>query len=192
MRTFRSLSVVLILLFLTTNVYPSDNEKSDITKNHKEAIEELKVCATLLSEEKDRWTKLHTNPVADKWNVTKLENGDMSIHIEIDTGVQNIINDQPISRTYTLEPENKHLIPYCDVLLGAQLVYPEGPRPLVGIGFSPKLFRGIGIAAETSLMGISAGVYYVPPQIPYAAIFAGPGINIKNETTFSAGICLIF
>lgn len=171
---------------LSTTSYPASQ-----AENHKKAIEQLNKCSELLHQEKGRWEKLHANPTCDTWEVSSEANGNLKIKLTIDDGVKNIINDQPISREYTLEPKHRQLFKDIDLLVGAQLVAQEGPRPIAGAGIRFDFCKGIGLGVQTSFTGVGGILYYVPSSIPYAFTGLGVGINIWKETTVSLGIGVV-
>ena len=191
---------MLLMLLLSFTSIANSKTKDE---NYRDAITELKTCNDLLIQEKQRWETIHNNPVTDKWEVTKdTTNDNMVIKVTIDDNVKNIINDQPIQRSYTLSPvDNRFLKPF-DSILGACFVTSDGFRPYLGIGYRPyqqiKKYLGysfpdeIGISIGTTCYSLDTTIYYMPKQIPNSIIFIGSGVTIKGEPLALLGIGLVF
>lgn len=144
----RILALCTILVMLTSSSVTS-TESSRKTSNSSSQIEALvkqlaestallEQLAFILRQERARWKRIHTNPVPDKVTCTyNDDNSVLTISVTIDTGVSNVINNQPIQRTYTVhaaEPKTRILPTPFIVLAGASFSAQSGLRPLIGVG----------------------------------------------------------
>ena len=182
MRNWTILLIALLLSLQTTIVNSAPSES-----NNKAAINALVQCQTLLREEKQRWNMIHGNPPPDKVIVTK-EGENLIVNVTIDDSVKNIINNQPITRTYTLTPNDCNILSFADIMVSGSYITAVGWRPTLGIGYAPNFAQGFGITANTSLLNINGGIYYRIKQVPHIFIQVLVGATFTGQLTLGLGV----
>lgn len=173
----------LLLMLSSTSIVSSKPS----TENYDSAIKALEGCSILLKQEKQRWHTIHTNPVTDKVTVDK-KDGNLILDVEIDDGVKNIINAEPIKRQYILEPDNYRTFQYFDLMLAGTLIFNEGWQPTFGIGYAPKMFHGFGVEVCTTFKSLNGGIYYTNNKFYHGFIHAIGGSTFSGKPTFGIGI----
>jgi len=114
----------------------------------------------ILKQERNRWHNIHDNPVPDEVTVVYDEkNREVVVSVDIDTGIQNEINRQHITREQrfsVLTPDIGLLPAPFDFHIGAGLSYKSGYRPVIGLG----LRLGSLFPAIPKYMGRISGILY--------------------------------
>lgn len=184
-----STSITLTASASGSSPEPIEQRLRSAETGYAKAISFIGEYLKVLGEEKERWTKIHSNPVPD---TVKVENtGDeVVVTFEIDSGVKNLINDKPIRRRYTLN-KRRRLLGNADILLGASLALHDGWRPVVGMGLPiPFLarFGTVGIGAYTTVYSIGGTLYGELPWVPGLMLQYIVGVNWHGESVQGIGL----
>jgi hypothetical protein len=177
------------------------NECKDSTKCKKalkQAVKYLKKSSTILKQERKRWKRIH-GKVTDRVKVTRdRKKQKLYVEIELDPDVKNEVNDQPITRKYTLDysPTSMHVFTYLDIMVGAAYAWNSGYRPLLGVGVRPFEFMkerndglaGIGIGVHTMVYNSGIILYYSHPAM--APMFFGISVGWDWEGHTVPGVTI--
>ena len=200
--------VLISLLTLSSQLSKATESSSkptrdDLAKQLKDSTVLLERVNRILKQEKQRWKSIHTNPIPDEVTASYDENsGKTTINVKINTRVENEINSQPITRTYTLTvPRSRHTLLQkpAIVVVGASYIECGGFRPLVGIGvLAPKdigkyipYIDKVSIFAFTTLYTAGVGLGYIISKDLALSIDALSAASIANGSTY-VGIGLTF
>lgn len=165
---------------------------TSIVDGYGEAILLLEEQKKLLLEEKERWKRIHNNPVPDQITIDD-SNGRVKLDITIDTKVSNRINSEPIKRSYTLSWRNRpYLIQSAALSIGASWMYSDGLRPLLACTYVPTWAYGVGIGGFTSLYTTGLAVSYTLPQFQELQLFLLTGITVEGKVAPGLGAGIRF
>lgn len=177
---------ILITLFIATNLLASTNYDDSIILH--------KRVQSLLEEEKIRWKKIHETPYSDKIEIEQLEDR-MIVRLEIDASPYNIINREPIKRTYEFPKDTIDKPVLLPVTFGVAAGYSYGQNisPIVYVGLNPiKQFPNIYIGIYTTVLSLGGAVYYRNESLYKLTFICGVGYNIYNQISPSVGIGISF
>lgn len=158
------LSIVILFSWETITASDDLSRDEEIREEYSRAVEMLKRNRTLINQERKRWSTIHSDPVPDSLSVSD-DGKAVTIELEIDTGVSNAINSQPIKRTITLTREERVRLPL-DMSLCASLALRSGFRPSIGIGLPLRkmipiaAIKPIGFGVYTTFYAAGVHVYY--------------------------------
>ena len=185
----------------TQNV-ESNRIKCKTTEECEEALNQavtyLKKTSKLLKEERTRWKRLH-GKVKDKVDITKDDKRrKVYVEIELDSKVKNEINNQPITRTYTLDysPASRPIFTYLDIMVGPAYAWKSGYRGIMSIGIRPFEFlkerndglAGLGIGVHTMVYNSGLILYYSHPTM--APMFFGMTVGWDWEGNTVPGVAI--
>lgn len=206
MRLIQMLLIALILtvafgVSLQAKDPPHKDTCPQITQEYDKCIMTLKQYRDLVRLEQKRWKKLHANPIDDIILVEDTKEN-VIIRIKIKSKVNTIINDQAITRKYTLQriradPRN-NFWKSINLSLIASYNYNTGFRPAFAAGFRPfsliknsGFFSGIGIGGYTNITSTGASLYYAFQKLPLTIHFL-MGSTYDGKPTPGCGIGLYF
>ena len=180
-----------------SQVLVNKDQLDRLISEYETSIIQLRFCKQLLVQERERWTKLHTNPVPDKHSLSKTSDGDYKLEITIDTGINNVINNQPLTRSINLRLEPNSFFAPVDLLLLATATYPGGLRPAFGIGVLPPFlkntyFSNVGFGAYSSIFTSGATVYYTHPKMRMLAVNLLMGVTLDGHLAGGLGVAVRF
>lgn len=163
----------------------------------------LEKVSELLKQERSRWKTIHNNPVPDTVDVRYDTDKKIAVvTVSIDTGIQNAINRQKITRTYELrleKPKVRVLPEPFVVCSGAMVSADAGLRPYVGIGaidieMLTVISRNIGDFipfAYTNGYSVGCGIGYVFNRDYHLVVSAMSGFSFKTGY-YAGGIAVGF
>ena len=187
----------MTLILSVSSQANNQNSKPDkefvVEDEYVKVAELLKVSTSVIKQEKKRWQAIHSNPISDKVNITTKKDS-IIIDIEIDTYINNMLNNQPITRTYTIgSPKNKDITTNLDFIILAMYSITDGLRPAICIGYRPfrKLNMGMlkdtGASVYCSIYSIGGTIYYCPIKNLSLHIICGYSVSSGN-TTVGVGV----
>ena len=170
----------------------------ELIRAYEDSILQLTMVKAILVQEKERWQRIHTNPVPDNFTIKRTEKG-YQMDVVIDSDIKNCINRQAITRTFnfTLTRENTRFFDNFDLLLIGTVTYPQGPRPALGIGFTPSLFgktlfkhTAVGLYSSVYTTGMT--IYYSHPKMRNVTAHILGGIDLEARGVIGVGLGMRF
>lgn len=181
-----------IILFVVLSGKATSSSSFNNTKvETDEVIRILETTSRILKEEQKRWEHIHNNPGDDKYSLIEYEDK-FQVRIEIIQNIQNEVNHQNITRTYTFDKgpsQNTGLLSGIyqdfDLYLLASIGIQSGVYPAVSLGYHPIVFQGIGFGGYVSTEGIGSIIFYDFPEYKRRNIIIGISIGYNMKRTSS-------
>jgi len=186
--------LMLLLIFITVILSaeqppkPNQNETTyfDIELEYIKVSELLITATKVIKQEKKRWENIHGNPIGDIVNVID-KNDNVTIDIEINTQVDTIINNQPITRKYIIgTPKNKNINTNLDFIILATYSISDGLKPAICVGYKPfrkvniGMLKKVGASIYTTIYSAGSTLYYCPTDHLSLHIMGGYSIAAKD------------
>lgn len=181
----------------STQVLADKDQLDRLINEYETSIIQLQFCKQLLLQERERWTKLHSNPVPDRHSLSKTPDGDYQLEITIDTGINNVINGQALTRSINIRLEPNSFFAMVDLLLLATATYPGGVRPAFGVGMLPPFlkntyFSEVGFGLYSSIFTSGVTFYYTHPKMRMLAINTLVGVTMDGRLAGGIGVSVRF
>lgn len=168
------------------------------TPREQEAADLLLKTKTLLEEERTRWKAMHETPYDDEVTLSQT-NDELKISIIIDPKVQNIINDQPLTREYTFPKTEQHHDPLFPDYFGVcgLLAYPSGFRPMVYGGYKlpfqkNTFIKRLAVGPYLSYIHVGVAVSYIDPALHNLTVAVTFGVNYDMRMMPGIGVGISF
>ena len=143
----------------------SRSRLTELIDAYQQAVEILRKHVYLLNQEKERWTRIHNNPEKDRVEIKPVREGEFSVDITIDPGINNSINSQPITRRIPVTVESGNLLERIDLNIMAGVGVGYGLRPAVAADYYPEMVRKV--TGQTIGVGVYSNLYTTGLDISY-------------------------
>jgi len=180
---------------------PKPAPKIDLAVEYERACKALDKANKLLKQERERWKKIHQNPIQEKPEEASLETTekDMVVRVTIDPKVKNEVNSQAITREFHFgRKPSDSFFDYVDLgimacyshsltdpnLRGVRGILPGvflGLRPLDHWTKIPAAARGWGLGGFCDIFTGGVTLYYSHPSMGHASLHVMVGWDFKGK-----------